>query len=289
MKYSDCIATTMATINYLLENGWSLSNKDNLNYMNLKLSERGFVLEEESRFDTDLTYGTEQVALSPSYVVGMLFNGGYDENYGEKKSHAVTDIVRQLPNWDLQKPISYIELVHLIDRMRNKYSTGKIDSTSTIDMDYLRFKKMISQVKRDEYVTLKNQILSLGNLDYETLTNIRVTKPAIARKIERLYQVELLLERYSKTKILEEAGKIDLDYDEYYDYYEMLDGVDLLKHSVSWEEFCDLVKYANDEEKKKATDYWQRNSGYSNPKLTALGLDEMPLPGSPNVYKRFSK
>lgn len=180
----------------------------------------------------------------------------------------------------MKNQISFIEVVKSIEAMRENYETDKIN-TSIIDINYLRFKKIMSKVKKDEYISLKNQVINLRKLDYNTLTNIRNTNPVIARKCERMYQIETLLNKYCKFKIL------DISYDNNdYIYRDEFEKNDLSKYKVDWNDFCDSIQQLNEDEIITENEYWQKHKDYyRNIKLTTLGLDEMVLSGTPNALK----
>lgn len=82
------------------------------------------------------------------------------------------------------------------------------------------------------------------------------------------------------------------DYNQLIDYSfiskELINEIDLSKVKITWADFCNLVREANEEEINVVNQEWKNERGQSNPKLTVLGLDIIALPSNPSIQaKRF--
>lgn len=284
MDFRSCITITMQVLEFMLENGWNLSNENNFNETTIKLKDNGFILEEEQRFNGVFTYGVREVAVSPLFVLRMLFDGD------EFNKDLVTKMGGYVPEYKFNGAISYIEMVKFLNEMRNNDSKGLCKNC--LDKSYFEFRKKYRNYKRDSYCSIKNQILSISNMKYEDLANLRVTREGIARKIERMYQVEKLLEDYCYKIALERKGIIDIydDVEEIYDYKEECEKIDLASETIPWSEFCVYVRELNSNEIDRVNLEYRRERYQSDfGKLTVLGLDLLPLPASPISRKVYEK
>lgn len=283
MNYRSCITLTMQVIEYLLENGWNLSNTDNFNDLHIRLEDSGFVLEEEQRLGGELTYGASKVAVSPLYILRNLFDGGEDEK------DLVTVVGRNISDYKFNNAFSYVDLVNKLDLMRYKYSRGI--AANVKDIDYYKFKNKYGNWPKDNYASLKNQVLSISGLDYEDLVNLRVTREGLARKIERMYQVEKLLEEHCYKIILDKKGILDIYNDDLIDFEDECRKIDLESENISWDEFCCYVRELNTIECDYVNQEYvrERRSYPGLVKITVLGLDLLALPAKPLGYKVYAK
>lgn len=267
MKYSTCISIVMAAIDYMLEKNWQFQNLPN---RILKITAKGFVLEKDESYNQKMI-DKNSIFVSPSRLIAMLFE------LLETDKPVITEIIEQTPKYKLADPISYIGLVDYLDKMR--INAGSIVATEkVIDLNYIRFKQMILQFKKYS-ISSHQEIFELGSANYKSLVNLKTMNPVIARRLERMYQVETLLTEYCKKKILQrpEADIFDADY---VSYLEALDKVDLANHTITWDEFCKLIRIANLKEVAAQNEYWQyRQMDSSSPTLTVLGIEEIILPG----------
>ncbi|MDD3341621.1 MAG: hypothetical protein PHN72_05500 [Bacilli bacterium] len=288
MLYKDCIRATMTIIHHLLDSGEYIYNSDSnsLNCMRLGLNEKGFVLEEESRLGCQFLYGANQIPLSPSSVLSVFFAGGFDYKHKNFRTHAITEMSKKIPRRKLQKPISYIKLVQLLEDMRNRHYKDGTTTPTTIDIEYARFRQFLKEIDMDTYPSLKNEIIDIENLSYMSLINIRETQPTTARKIEQMYQIEVLLEKYCKERILLENKPDEIECYEEKEFSRMIDTIDLSKVEVDWIMFCEIVKESNFFQIMKDNKYWKENRNNPSTRPTIFGLEEMANPGTPNVYKK---
>lgn len=193
MNFESCITLIMQVLELSLESGWKLSNGDNFNDVYIKLCDEGFIREEDARFNCECEY--KSVRVSPLYILNLLFDGN------DEKSDFVTRVGREVSEDKFKNAISYVELVKMIDKMRDTFN--RVGDEEYSDINYVKFRKKYGKCMRDPYDSIKNQILSISNMKYGDLVNLRVLNPGLARKIERLYQVEKLLREYCYKIILE--------------------------------------------------------------------------------------
>ncbi len=163
MDYESCVTVTMQVLELLLERDWKLSSRYNLNECYIRLNDEGFVEEEKQRFNGSFSYGVEKVAVSPLFILRMLFYGD------EGKMDMVTSFAREVPEDKFNGAISYVELVKMLEAMRNSYccNGGKVE-----DINYFKFRKKYKNWKRDSYLSIKNQVLSISGMKYEDLVNL---------------------------------------------------------------------------------------------------------------------
>ncbi len=281
MGYESCVIVTMQVLELLLESGWELSSKDNLNECCIRLNDEGFIEEEKQRFNGSFSYGVEKVAVSPLYILRMLFDGD------EGKKDIVTIFAKEVPEYKFNGAISYVELVKMIEAMINNYycNGGEIE-----DINYFKFRKKYINWKRDSYLSIKNQVLSISGMKYEDLVNLKLTKRGLARKIERMYQVEKLLRDYCYKIILDRKGIADVYIDDLYEYEDECAKIDLSRESISWEDFCIYIRELNLNEIYSVNQEYFEESKYDyNRKNTVLGLDLLALPAAPISKKAFER
>ena len=286
MNFEQCIKLTMQALILFLESKAEYINDSNFNTNYISLTEEGFILEEENRFGSEYTYGREKIYVSPLYVLSRLFDGD------ETKKDSITIFAREISEQKFSSSISYVRIVDLIDKIRDNYNRGLTENV--LDINYIKLKKLLNSTPKDNYISLKNQVLSIKNLDFEDIANLRNTKRDLARKIERMYQVEFLLRKYCIKKMVSE-GLLNIpqqDYNQLIDYSfiskELINEIDLSKVKITWADFCNLVREANEEEINVVNQEWKNERGQSNPKLTVLGLDIIALPSNPSIQaKRF--
>lgn len=177
MNYEQCIRLTMRGLEKFLESHTKYTSSKNFNISHIELADDGFKLIEETRFQTEYSYGVPSIQVSPYFIIKMLFDGL------DGKSDEINSWVTRISEREYTSSISYLEVIKMIDNMRDTYNQ-EIESNS-IDIQYFKFKKMLSSVSKDDYASLKNQILSLKNLDYASITNISNEHRTLARKMER--------------------------------------------------------------------------------------------------------
>ena len=284
MNYEQCIRLTMRGLEKFLESHTKYTSSKNFNISHIELADDGFKLIEETRFQTEYSYGVPSIQVSPYFIIKMLFDGL------DGKSDEINSWVKKISEREYTSSISYLEVIKMIDNMRDTYNQG-IESNS-IDIQYFKFKKMLSSVSKDDYASLKNQILSLKNLDYASITNISNEHRTLARKMERMYQLELMLRQFCIKHLIQE-GEIKLSPEEWNDYLTtsdlsdaILGEVDLKSQKTNWTDFCSTIREGLKEDKDKINVEFKNEYGENNPKLTVLGLDAIYLPTSPKVLSR---
>lgn len=273
MTYKECIDLCIEAITYILEDGLSLK-KEKTKETTIVLNENGFVQIEQDKTNIFLP-SSKEYPVAPSYVLSKFFNGYTDIMSDNKQPHMITNIVSSLISLNepikYKRPFSYIELVNKITNLINKYQLGATNS-SLIDLDYIHLKRSLSSVEKDQCETFQNRVLNIGNLKYQELINLSITHPETARIIERMYQIELLLEEYCRKNILLEQGRWEQSFST-----QSLQEVDL-ESPIDWESFCDIIAYANYQKQRENTIYWKESQGKSQ-NTTILGLEEIILPG----------
>lgn len=126
---------------------------------------------------------------------------------------------------NLKNMPSYVEIVKLIELIQKKPLSKSSDKT--INFDYGRLKSLLLKSKKDDISGFRNEILSLLDLSYEELKNIAITNPVLAGKLEKMYQLEKLLEKYCKMELARYLIPGKKDYDFHSDQLGLLDSINL--------------------------------------------------------------
>lgn len=281
MSFDICIKITMATLTYLLENGLTLNKSSNFNKIELHLTEKGFILKEFSRFDVSCD-NVEELMVSPIYVIGLLFPNMHQKSniFNEIRGFNITDYINRHEEIKLNNQISFIDLVTQLDSFYNHFNSG------VIDINYLKLKKQLKEQVKDNYAALRNEIFLLNKLSYEQIANLATIKPSLARKIERLYQIETTLEYFCKLYLIEEKCGFSF-YDKFIEdqsgletyFNEYANSIDLSKYKIDWQVYYNIISNYTLSQITAPTHTYDEN------KTTVMGIKKLVLPEIP-IKKR---
>lgn len=319
MTIRDCIALTMKTIGFVLDNkpidgyciNWcEIHKRDNFNKCYLGLDEKGFYIEEQKQFNGEFAYRDEryledevsiQTRISPFYVVRLLFekeeifkrmdiekdmNGEYTPQTVYSMEYGISQIIRFLndPEYDLAEYLdSYLRINDLICEIRESQDKGKIYPIS-----YSQLMTELDKIKVKGF-GISCDIKKIKHMSYEEIACIALSNPKIARLLALMEQIEFQLMRAGYLLAANSMVKQNIiSENEVSESVKKLDKKTVLDTRVrSWDDFCECLYQINyNDILFTNSDYYHRTS---RGKLETFGLDVVSTPGTPkdNLYEKI--
>lgn len=274
MNYLDFINIYLGSIIYLLEREWIFIVKDNLNEYQVKLRAEGFIVIEETRFNATPLLDNGKTKVSPEFIIDLLL---YNINSFIKGNSVFTNasietLARNIPENEIYNKIHFIELVTLLNNIHRNYYSLK-NENGTNDLSYIRLKQLLSDLGSPNSFCIKSEIINLQKLSYEEVANLNSFKPELARKIEQLYKINLLLINYLKSYLIINNYHLNIS-----------SPIKIEDYKIGWADFLACIEYFNTKEKDEQNRLWLKEMILQRKddifKLTDLGLQKIIAPGS---------
>jgi len=228
MSYQELISAVMTAITYGLGIGVVVSKGF------LEIDENGFFIIRDNGLEEDSPEEKRKVYLDPSSVIYFLFNK--DADLGDKVTPLICFMIDYLSFNNIKDLPSYTEIIALIKKIK-KFN----GESGTISFDYGRLKAMLAKVPRNENDDFIWKLSNMADLSFAEISNIAVTNPIFFGKLEKMAELEQLLERYCQEDLAKDLGVGQKGYDYRTDFLGLLDTINLSDYDTDWLSFYDAI------------------------------------------------